>query len=100
MPSELGRAEVERIAALAHLALTDAELEIFERQLADILAYARQIREVDTAGVPPTSHALSSSAMLRPDRVTPSLSRADALGNAPDAAPDAGLFSVPRVIGG
>jgi aspartyl-tRNA(Asn)/glutamyl-tRNA(Gln) amidotransferase subunit C len=92
-------ADVERIAALAHLELTDDEKPLFTRQLADILDYAEQLRAVDTTGVPATAHVNAALGAERPDEPRPSLSVADALANAPDAAQDAGLFRVPRVIG-
>jgi aspartyl-tRNA(Asn)/glutamyl-tRNA(Gln) amidotransferase subunit C len=92
--------DVDRIAELARLALTADERALFTRQLADILAYAEQVQEVDTSGVPPTSHAFASAASLRDDQVRPGLPRDEALAAGPDARPDAGLFKVPRVLGG
>lgn len=97
--SSLTIADVERIAALAHLELTDDEKPLFTRQLADILDYAEQLQAVDTTGVPATAHVNAALGAERPDEPRPSLSVADALANAPDAAQDAGLFRVPRVIG-
>jgi aspartyl-tRNA(Asn)/glutamyl-tRNA(Gln) amidotransferase subunit C len=91
-------ADVERIAALAQLELTAAEKELFTRQLADILAYAEQVQAVDTSGVPATAHVLAEH-VERDDAPRPPLPRDEALAGAPDAAPDAGLFRVPRVIG-
>jgi aspartyl-tRNA(Asn)/glutamyl-tRNA(Gln) amidotransferase subunit C len=96
--STLSQQEVARIASLARLELTAEELTLFTEQLSDILVYVEQIRAVDTAGVRPTSHVLSRPTD-RMDRLAPSLSLADALSNAPDAAPEAGLFKVPRVMG-
>jgi aspartyl-tRNA(Asn)/glutamyl-tRNA(Gln) amidotransferase subunit C len=91
-------ADVERVAALAHLELSDEEKQLFTRQLADILAYAEQVQAVDTTGVPATAHVNAHSAE-RDDEPRPCLSVSDAVANAPDAAPGAGLFRVPRVIG-
>ena len=88
VPTTLTIADVERIAALAQLELTDEEKQLFTRQLADILHYAEQVQAIDTSGVPPTDHVGSE----RNER--------EAIANAPDAAPHAGLFRVPRVIGG
>ena len=99
MADELTRAEVTRIAQLAHLALTDAEIETFTRQLGDILRYAQQIQAIDTSGVPPTSHVLAGAPIERGDEVRPGLNRDVVLSEAPDAAVDAGFFRVPRVIG-
>ena len=93
-------ADVERIAALAQLELTDEEKHLFTRQLADILHYAEQVQAVDTSGVPATAHVNSAQQTERDDEPRPSLTTEDAMANAPDAAPGAGLFRVPRVIGG
>jgi aspartyl-tRNA(Asn)/glutamyl-tRNA(Gln) amidotransferase subunit C len=99
MPQTLSRDEVRHIAALAQLALTHDEVEALRRQLASILEYAQQILELDTAGVEPTSHVTATSPGDRDDAPRPSLTRDDALANAPDARPSAGLFRVPRVLG-
>ena len=98
MPTRLTRADVERIAALAHLDLTEDETELFTRQLAQILEYAERLQEVDTDDVTATWHPETTASSLRRDVLRPSLPRADALANAPDAGPD-GLFRVPKVIG-
>jgi aspartyl-tRNA(Asn)/glutamyl-tRNA(Gln) amidotransferase subunit C len=100
MPTTLSVADVERIAALAMLELTDAEKQLFARQLADILAYAEQVQAIDTSGVAATAHVLGGEPAEREDEPRPSLPVADALASAPDADADAGLFRVPRVIGG
>jgi aspartyl-tRNA(Asn)/glutamyl-tRNA(Gln) amidotransferase subunit C len=92
--------EVERIAALAHLELTDEEKHLFVRQLAEILTYAEQIQQLDTSGVPATAHVHPRARVEREDALRPSLPVDEVLANGPDTAPDAGLFKVPRVIGG
>jgi aspartyl-tRNA(Asn)/glutamyl-tRNA(Gln) amidotransferase subunit C len=92
-------AEVQRIAVLAHLELTEDEQRMFARQLGEILAYAEQVQSVDTSGVPATAHVHVPEGTEREDEPRPSLSVADAVANAPDAAAEAGLFRVPRVIG-
>jgi aspartyl-tRNA(Asn)/glutamyl-tRNA(Gln) amidotransferase subunit C len=97
MSGPLTVADVERIAALAHLELTAEEKELFTRQLADILAYAQQVQAVDTSGVPATAHLLGERTE-REDEPRRSLPLDQALSNAPDADRDAGLFRVPRVI--
>lgn len=98
MPSSLSHQEVLRIAALARLELTSQETELFARQLAHILEYVDQIRELDTSGVPPTAH-VTSAPLERSDAVTDGLTREEALANAPEAARASGLFKVPRVFG-
>ena len=99
MAPELGPDEVVRIAKLARLALGREEVELYARQLAGILAYAEQLQDVDTTGVPPTSHPLALTATGREDEARPSLPRDEALRAAPDADLAAGLFKVPRVLG-
>ena len=98
MSTPLTIADVERIATLAHLDLTPEETQVFTKQLADILSYAEQLQAIDTTGVAATAHVNAHEAE-RDDRLRPCLPVADALRNAPDGAPDAGLFRVPRVIG-
>jgi aspartyl-tRNA(Asn)/glutamyl-tRNA(Gln) amidotransferase subunit C len=95
----LGDEEVRRIAALAHLALTPDEVALFSRQLADILAYVRQVQAQDTVGVTPMSHAVGRESVERADEPGLELPRRAALANAPEAAMEAGLFKVPRVVG-
>src|SRR5438552_12511901 len=99
MSSDLTREDVAKIAALANLELDATEIDLFARQLGDILAYADQVQQIDTTGVPPTAGVVTRHAADRDDEVRPSLDRDEALANAPDAAIDAGLFRVPRVIG-
>lgn len=99
MPASFTRAQIDALAALAHLPLTESEVELFARQLSDILQYAEQVQQIDTTGVPPTASVLTRHRADRADEVRPSLPRDEALANAPDASLDAGLFKVPRVIG-
>lgn len=96
--STLTQKDVQRVAELARLELTGNELDLFTRQLGDILTYVEQIRSLDTTGVPPTSHVLNRP-VDRDDTLVTSLSRENLLANAPDAAIESGLFKVPRVIG-
>ena len=100
MSTTLTVSDVERIAALAQLELTEEEKHLFTKQLADILAYAEQVQAIDTSGVEATAHVLADLRAERDDEPRPSLDVADAIANAPDADADAGLFRVPRVIGG
>lgn len=89
---------MQRIAELARLELSEEELDLFTRQLGDILTYVEQIRALETTGVAPTSQVLNRP-VDRDDVPAPTLTRSELLGNAPDAALEAGLFKVPRVIG-
>jgi aspartyl-tRNA(Asn)/glutamyl-tRNA(Gln) amidotransferase subunit C len=100
MSTSLSLADVERIAALAHLELTEDEKQLFTKQLAEILAYAEQVQQIDTTGVPATAHVDPTHRAERDDELRPSLSPAEATAGAPEADVDAGLFRVPKVIGG
>ena len=99
MPDRLTRADVDRIAILARLELSDTESDLFVHQLSHVLEYAEQIQQIDTTGVAPTSHVLSRMPADRPDNPRPGLTNQEAVANAPDASPQTGLFRVPRVIG-
>jgi len=96
MASHLGRAEVERIAKLAHLTIAPDDAPRFAEQLSAILEYAESIQRVDTTGVPPLSG--SASIAWREDAPAVSLPRDLVLEQAPDAATSAGLFRVPKVL--
>ncbi len=97
MPASLSREDVLRIAELARLDLSADEVELFTRQIASILDYVEDIRDLDTTGVVPTSHVINRP-IDRLDVPVEPLSRSQALANAPDAASEAGLFKVPRVM--
>ena len=92
----LTRDEVLHVAQLARLSLEPAEIELFTRQLNDILAYVEKLQELDTAGVPPLAHVIPVFNALREDEVIPGLDREIALDNAP--AQEDGAFVVPRII--
>ena len=99
MPARFTRSDVEVVAGLANLDLDERELELFARQLGDILDYANQVQKIDTTGVPPTASIVTRHQADRADQVQPSIDRAEALANAPDIDPDGRFFRVPRVIG-
>ena len=99
MAERFTRDDVTAIAALANLELDDAELDLFARQLGDILTYAEEVQRIDTTGVPPTASAVTGHVADRGDVERPGLDRDAALANAPDPAREAGLFRVPRVLG-
>ena len=94
--------QVLAVAALANLELEPGEVELFARQLGDVLTHAEELRQVDTAGVSPTAYGVAQETVDRPDVVAPSLPIAEALANAPEREQlprDGGFFKVPRVIG-
>lgn len=100
---------MRRIAALARLELTAAEIETFAEQLSAILAYAGTVQEVDTSGIAQSpngdvrkaaAHTPDSAGLpFRSDDLAPSLPRDVVLEQAPDADRSAGVFKVPRVLG-
>lgn len=94
----LSREQVEHVANLARLALTDEEKELFSEQLSSILEYAERLQALDTSDIPATASVLPLENVLRDDEVRPSLSHEDAMQNAP-AQPD-GYFEVPVVLEG
>jgi aspartyl-tRNA(Asn)/glutamyl-tRNA(Gln) amidotransferase subunit C len=94
--SKISLDEVRKVARLARLSPTDAELSALQHDLDAILGYVASLNEVDTEGVEPSDHALTQRSPLRPDSVREGLSREVALAAAP-VAHDGG-FSVPKVL--
>ena len=88
--------DVEYVAKLARLELTEEERVAFQRELDKVVEYIDQLNEVDTEDVPVTSHMIPLQNVLREDEVLPSLSADQALANAPKS--EGGFFRVPRVI--
>lgn len=88
--------EVQHIAQLARLQLTDDEKVLFGQQLSAILDYAAVLRKVDTSAIAPTATVLQLRNVLREDVVAPSLEREDVLANAPDATE--GCFRVQAIL--
>jgi aspartyl-tRNA(Asn)/glutamyl-tRNA(Gln) amidotransferase subunit C len=97
VPARLTRADVEHVARLARLALSEEEVERFTTQLAAILEHAAQVAALDTTGVAPTAHPIPLSNVLRPDEARPGLARDEVLAMAPEA--EDGRFRVPRMMG-
>ncbi len=93
MPVEI---DVEHVARLARLLLTDEEKERFRRQLGVILEAAEKVGEVASEDVPPTSHPVPRSNVFRPDEPKASLSHEEALSTAPEV--EDGRFKVPRIV--
>ncbi|MDQ1432450.1 MAG: aspartyl-tRNA(Asn)/glutamyl-tRNA(Gln) amidotransferase subunit [Actinomycetota bacterium] len=94
--SRLTRADVEHVAQLARLALTEEEIEGFTEQLGVILDHSAQVAALDTYDVPPTAHPLPLVNVLRADEVRPCLPRDEVLAMAP--ATEDGRFRVPRIL--
>ena len=94
--SKLPREQVQHIAELARLALSDEEQSLYQEQLSAILEYFERLRELDTEAIPPTATVLPLHNVVRADEPGPSFPREDILSNAPDA--EDGCFKVPAVL--
>lgn len=96
--ARITREEVERVAVLARLALSEAEAERMAAEFDRILAYVETLKGVDTEGVPPTCHVIPLPTPFRSDRPEPPLDPELAVANAPQR--DGTAFVVPKVIEG
>ena len=92
----ISREEVERVAQLARLSLSDDEVARMAGELDTILAYATSLNELDTAGIEPTSHAAPRATPMRADDETSALSPELVVANAPES--EGSAFVVPKVI--
>lgn len=95
----LTRADVEHVAHLARLGMTEDELARLEVQLNHILDQYAVLQTLDTDHIPPTAQTIEVANILREDVVRPSLSVDEALSNAPERS-DTGHFVVPAILGG
>jgi aspartyl-tRNA(Asn)/glutamyl-tRNA(Gln) amidotransferase subunit C len=95
---ELSRSDVEHVAHLARLGLTDGEIALLQGQLNHILEQYEKLAELDTEAIAPTAQTIELENILRDDVVTPSLPVEDVLRNASDAA--GGYVVVPAILGG
>ena len=93
---KLNRKDVEHVALLSRLELSETELGKFTGQLDAILEYIDVLNQVDTSAVEPMAHVLEIRNVMRADEVQPSLPREAALQNAPDA--EDGFFKVPKIV--
>lgn len=89
-------AEVEHVARLARLDLSEAEKERMRAQLDAILTYIDKLRQLNTDSVEPTSHAIPMVNVMREDEVRPSFPGGEMLANAPER--DGDFFRVPKII--
>ncbi len=93
---KITKQDVEKVAKLARLEISDAEKEVFARQLSQILTHVETLRQFDTKGIVPTATVLGQVNVFRDDTIRPSLPVEKALANAPEREADG--FSVPRII--
>lgn len=92
----LTREEVQKVAHLARLELTEAEIDLYQLQLSQVLDYVARLEELDVEGVPPTAHAVALTNVMRADEVRPSLAPEVALSNAASTAEQ--QFLIQRVL--
>jgi aspartyl-tRNA(Asn)/glutamyl-tRNA(Gln) amidotransferase subunit C len=93
---EISKEQVEHVARLARLEVSEDEKAMFARQLSGILTYMDQLKELDTNEVEPTATVLPTDNVFRDDNVLPSLTQERALANAPDQTD--GFFRVPKIL--
>lgn len=93
---KLSKKDVEHIAWLAHIELSEEEKTLFTEQFNEILNYFKKIDEVDTEGIEPTYHVLDLSNVSRKDRTEPSLTTEEALRNAPKK--EKKFIKAPRIV--
>jgi|SRR5450631_455609 aspartyl-tRNA(Asn)/glutamyl-tRNA(Gln) amidotransferase subunit C len=96
MSERITRSDVEHVARLARLALTDDEIARFTTELGHILEHAADLATLDLDGVEPTAHPLSITNVTRQDEIRPPLPRDEVLAEAP--AVEDGRFRVPRIL--
>jgi aspartyl-tRNA(Asn)/glutamyl-tRNA(Gln) amidotransferase subunit C len=92
----LSREDVEHVAELARLALSDQELALYQGQLSAILEHFEQLQQLETGAIEPTATVLPLRSVMRPDEAKAPFARDDILTNAPDA--EGGCFRVPAVM--
>jgi len=92
----LSKKEVEYVADLARLNLTEQEIELYTEQLNSILEYFEKLQQLNTANVEPTAHAVQLYNVLREDEVTDSMETDKVFANAPWA--EDGFFRVPKIV--
>jgi len=95
--SQITREQIQHVANLARLNLSPEEEQLFIENLNEVFAFMDKLNELDTAHVPPTSHVLGITNVMRADERRESLSREEALKNAPEH--EDGQFKVPAVMG-
>lgn len=88
--------DVEHVAKLARLGLTESEKDLFAHQLSSILEFADNLKKLDTANVEPSAHAIPMKNVMREDKAIPFENTADILANGPEV--EANMFKVPRIM--
>ena len=94
--SKIDLEDVQHIANLARLTFDEQEMESYQYQLSRILDYIEKLNQLDTEGVPPTSHVIPIRNVMKPDEKRDLFQREDITANAPST--EQGYFEVPKVI--
>lgn len=92
----ISKEQVEHVAWLARIELTEEEKQAFTKQLNEVLDYFKKINEIDTSNIEPTYHVINLANVLREDKVEPSLSKEDALRNA--SQKEDSFIKAPKII--
>ncbi len=92
----VSKKDVEHVAKLARLGLSEQEKELFAKQLSQILSFANSLKKINTKNVAPTSHAIPMKNVLREDKVIPCKNVDDILANGPDI--EEHMFRVPKIM--
>jgi aspartyl-tRNA(Asn)/glutamyl-tRNA(Gln) amidotransferase subunit C len=92
----LSEKDVQYVAKLARLEITDQETAKYTQQLGNILDYVQQLSKLDTSNVEPLAHVLDLKNVTRPDKVAPSLTQQEVLSNGPEI--QSGHFRVPKIM--
>ena len=92
----LSEKDVQYVAKLARLEVTDQEVAKYTQQMANILEYVEQLNKLDTSNVEPLTHPLDVKNVFRKDELKPSLTQQEVLSNAPE--PQSGHFKVPKIM--
>jgi aspartyl-tRNA(Asn)/glutamyl-tRNA(Gln) amidotransferase subunit C len=92
----LSEKDVQYVAKLARLEVTDQEIAKYTQQIANILEYVEQLNKLDTSNVEPLTHPLDVKNVFRPDELKPSLTQTEVLSNGPEV--QSGHFKVPKIM--
>src|SRR5437870_13413683 len=93
---QISKSEVEKVAKLARLEITEAEKEVFSKHLSSILTYIDKLKTLNTEGIEPTATVLEQTNVFREDKTRPCLPAEKALANAPES--EDGLSVAPKII--
>ncbi len=92
----ISRKDVEHVALLSRLEISEKEAGVYAKQLSEILSYMEKINELETSNIEPTAHVLPLNNVFREDKVEQSLAREEALKNTPDT--EQGHVKVPKIV--